>query len=138
MNDISHWIGTKHSGRRSPNAAMDVRARVVSERGRTTRLDIFISKATREALGWPEGGEVAPEFATDRANLLARIRLGQGLRATRSTKKSESVRICITGAPVVSGSSHPVASYKFAIVGGLLTVMLPKEWADMARWEKWA
>jgi hypothetical protein len=127
---LNRWTGAVHKRQGSPRSVRAVRARVVHTAAQKRRLDIFVTEVVARALGWAEGGIVRAEFSSDERHFFVRLTPAhQGVRATRPSKKSGTLRIAISGAPLTTGLCAKVREVSFRFDDGQLIADLPLEWA---------
>lgn len=122
---------TRHGSARS---VRQVRAAVLHTETRSRRLEVFITKPVLDELGWISGGIVAPHFArTPNALVLRLAPAHSGLRATPASRRSPTVRVVVSGAPLARGLCAKVRVVDFNINGQTLFANLPRDWGSADR-----
>lgn len=133
----NRWTDAVQSRRSTPRATRPVvRARVGHTSCQKRRLEISITPPVLRLLGWTTGGSVHPSFSKIDGALLVRLAPAhKGLRLICPSKHSATVRVAISGAPILPGLCAPIRAIFFTIDGQSLIASLPADWACLAKAE---
>jgi hypothetical protein len=130
------WTPPAKARKGAPRAVAAVRAKVAHKQAPGSRcLIVYVTEPVAKELGWANGGTVAPAFRSARLRL---VPSHSGLRAKSDSPTSKTLRITISGAPLVRAMCAKVRALPYVVEGSTLYVDLPQEWIAAMKLEAWA
>ncbi len=129
----NRWTNAVQTRKPTPRSARTVRARISHTSAQKRRLDIFVTEPVCRDAEWTANGTVRAQFSRDNTGFYVRVFPSHsGVKASPTSRKSKTLRIAISGAPIVNGLCAKVREVPFVIEGSIITVSLPLDWAALA------
>lgn len=142
----SRWNGASvlfrdaHTSRKSsPRATTPLaRAKLVHTSHGGRQLVVYVTPPLMATLRWLEGGRIEASWGGVAENLLVRLTPGHaGVRLHPETKKTRTCRLVISGDFIAPSACAPVREVPHEISGSVLTLGLPRAWANPKMAKAW-